>query len=323
MARTRVYRDGTLQAENFPIDDVSDYLAEPDTTVWLDLCAPTAADFTAISEELGLHELAVEDAVNRGERAKVDDYGAYSLLIVYSAHIDTETTELVGCDLTAFITDRALVTVRRSERFDIDAVVRRWDSTAGLTKSGAGFLLHGLLDYVVDGHYEVAQLIDDWIEELEDEVFDDHPKFPQLQRRSLRLRKNVLRLRRMVLPMREVLTNIMSPKMKLVDDQLMPYYQDVYDHVLRTSEWTESLREMIVSIRETQLNLQSYRLNDIMKKLTGWAAIIAVPTAITGFYGQNVPYPGFNSEWGFVVSVVAILLISGLLYLTFRKRGWL
>lgn len=323
MSRTRVYRDGVLYAEHFPVDDVSDYLAEPGTTVWLDFCAPTKADLVAISEELGLHELAVEDAINHGERAKVDDYDTHSLLIAYSASLDAETEELKACDLTAFITDRALVTVRGNEHFDIDAVVRRWDAASGLAKSGVGFLLHGLLDYIVDGHYTVAQLVDDWTEDLEDQVLDDHPKFAQLQRKSLQLRKNVVRLRRIVLPMRDVVANVMSHKLGLVDDQLMPYYQDVYDHVLRTSEWTESLRDMIMSIRETQLNLQSYQLNDIMKKLTSWAAIIAVPTAITGFYGQNVPYPGFNSEWGFVVSILAILIISGSLYLTFRKRGWL
>lgn len=323
MARTRVYRDGILQAENFPVADVSDHLADPGATVWLDFCAPTEADLAAIGEELGLHELAVEDAVHRGQRAKVDDYNTHSLLTAYSAHLDAETGELATCELTAFITDRALVTVHENEQFDIDAVVRRWDSDSGLTKSGVGFLLHGLLDYLVDGHFEAAQLIDDWTEELEDQVLEERPKFAQLQRRSLQLRKSVVHLRRVVLPMRDVLTAVMAHKACLVDDTLRPYYQDVYDHVLRTGEWTESLREMISSIRETQLNLQSFQLNDIMKKVTSWAAIIAVPTAITGFYGQNVPFPGFQAEWGFVVSLLAIVIISVLLYRAFKKRDWL
>jgi magnesium transporter len=323
MARTRVYREGVLQAENFPVADVSEYLADPATTVWLDFCAPTADDLAAIGEELGLHELAVEDAINRRQRPKVDDYDTHSLLTAYSAHLDAETGELTACELTAFITDQAMVTVHQSEQFDIDDVVHRWDSATELTKSGVGFLLHGLLDYIVDGHFDAVQLLDEWTEDLEEGVFGERPKFADLQRRSLQLRKSLLRLRRIVLPMRDVVTTVMSPKMTLVDDALRPYYQDVYDHVLRACEWTESLREMIGSIRETQLNLQSYQLNDIMKKLTSWAAIIAVPTAITGFYGQNVPFPGFQSEWGFVASLLAIVSISGFLYRSFKKRNWL
>ena len=104
---------------------------------------------------------------------------------------------------------------------------------------------------------------------------------------------------------------------------MLPYYQDVLDHVLRVSEWTESLREEIATIRETQLSLQGNRLNTIMKKVTSWAAIIAVPTAITGFYGQNVPYPGFAQTWGVWMSTVAIVVLSGVLYVLFKRRDWL
>ena len=103
----------------------------------------------------------------------------------------------------------------------------------------------------------------------------------------------------------------------------MPYYQDVYDHVLRASEWTESLRDLVSTIVETNLTLQGNRLNTITKKVTSWAAIIAVPTAITGFYGQNVPYPGFAQESGFITSSILILVLSGALYLAFKRRNWL
>jgi magnesium transporter len=323
MARTRLYRNGVLEAENFPVDDVSEYLADPSATVWLDFCAPTAADLASIAEELGLHELAVEGAVHRNQRAKVDCFDTHSLLTAYSVHLDDRSGNLSSCELSAFITDRALVTVRKNEQFDIDAVLQRWDSSNGLAKSGVGFLLHGLLDYIVDGHFDAAQIMDDQIEQLEDLVFDERPQHARLQRRSLQLRKSLVHLRRVVLPMREVVNTLMRRDVTLVDDTMTPYYQDVYDHVLRASEWTESLRDLITTIRETQLNLQSFQLNTIMKKVTGWAAIIAVPTAITGFYGQNVPYPGFQSAWGFWLSTFAIFVISGALYLAFRKRDWL
>ena len=115
----------------------------------------------------------------------------------------------------------------------------------------------------------------------------------------------------------------MRRDLHLVDTELTTYYQDVYDHVLRAGEWTESLRDLVSTVLETRLTIQGNRLNEIMKKLTSWAAIIAIPTAITGFYGQNVPYPGFNQHWGVWVSTISILLIAFALYITFKKKDWL
>ena len=103
--------------------------------------------------------------------------------------------------------------------------------------------------------------------------------------------------------MREVVNTLMRRDVRLVDPELMPYYQDVYDHVLRATEWTESLRDLVTTILETNLTIQGNRMNIITKKVTSWAAIIAVPTAITGFYGQNVPYPGFSNHVGLIVAV--------------------
>ncbi|HVV14706.1 magnesium/cobalt transporter CorA [Amycolatopsis sp.] len=323
MSRTRLYRDGVLAAENFPVADISDYLPETDTAVWLDMCAPDEEDLAAISEELGLHRLAVEDAVHEHQRPKLDRYDTHSFLTAYAVRLDERTAVLTDSELAVFITPKALVTVRKSDDFAIEEVVARWDSAAELAKGGVGFLLHGLLDYIVDGYFEAVQSLDEQIEELEDMVFADRVNHKDMQRRSLALRKSLVRLRRVVLPMREVVNALMRPSLRLASEEMRPYYQDVYDHVLRASEWTESLRDLVTTIRETQLTIQSNRLNTIMKKVTSWAAIIAVPTAVTGFYGQNVPYPGFDQNWGFWVSTVAIVIISASLYALFRRKDWL
>lgn len=323
MARTRLYRNGVLEKENFPPADVSDFLPDAAATVWLDMCFPTEEDLATISEELGLHKLAVEDAVYEHQRPKVDRYDTHWFLTAYGVRLDPDTGALVKSEVAAFITERALVTVRKDEHFDIDAVVERWDSAAELAKGGVGFLVHGLLDYIVDGHFDAVQALDEEIETLEDLVFAESVDHRELQRRFLRLRKSLVTLRRVVLPMREVVNSLMRRDHQLTSDELVPYYQDVYDHVLRASEWTESLRDMITTLRETQLNLQGNRLNMIMKKVTSWAAIIAVPTAVTGFYGQNVPYPGFNQSWGFWLSVLIMIVLSAGLYFLFRRRDWL
>jgi magnesium transporter len=161
------------------------------------------------------------------------------------------------------------------------------------------------------------------MEELEDRLFDNVPRGLEVQRRSFQLRKSLVLLRRLVIPMREVVNALMRPDIHVMNDELMPYYHDVYDHVLRAAEWTDSLRDLVGSILETNLTIQGNRMNVITKKVTGWAAIIAVPTFITGFYGMNVPYPGFSAHTGWITAL-SVMLASGLiLYAVFRRRDWI
>ena len=323
MPRTRLYRNGVLESEGFPIAEVSDQLADDAAVVWFDLCQPSAAELTAVSEELGLHPLAVEDAVHEHQRPKLDRYSSHLFVTAYAVQLDTRSGELDVHEVAAFVTANALVTVRKSDGFDIGAVLARWDQSPDLAKYGVGFLLHGLIDYVVDTHFEAVQTLDDQIEALENQLFEDTPADQQMQRRTFELRKSLVRLRRVVLPMREEVNALLRRDLHIVDPAMQPYYQDVYDHVLRATEWTESLRDLVSTIFETHLSLRSNRLNVVMKQVTSWAAIIAVPTAVTGFYGQNVPYPGFGHASGFWTSTVVTLLASGVLFIVFRSKDWI
>jgi magnesium transporter len=322
-ARTRLYRDGNLELEGFPVADISEHLTDEAVTIWLDLRDPDLDDLAVLSEEFGLHPLAVEDAVHEHERPKLDRYGTHLFLTAYGARLDTETGELATSEIAAFVTPRALITVRKDDGLDIGAVVERWDGSPDLARFGVGYLLHGLLDYVVDGHFEAVQSLDDAVEDLEDKLFSTVPQDMVVQRRSFELRKSLVLLRRVVIPMREVVNALMRRDLHVVATDLMPYYQDVYDHVLRAAEWTDSLRDLVNSILETNLTIQGNRMNIITKKVTSWAAIIAVPTFITGLYGMNVPYPGFGNRVGLDASL-SVMLISGfVLYVVFRRKDWL
>jgi magnesium transporter len=323
MTMTRAYRDGELVAEGFAADDISDYVADPKNTVWVDVCAPTMADLDMLSRELGLHSLAVEDAVHPHQRPKLDVYSEHLFLTAYAVELDEVTGQLAQREISAFITGNALVTVRKSEDFPIKELTARWDSTRNLAVGGVAFLLHGLLDYVVDTHFEAVQSLDDQIEALEDELFSERTRDALVQRRTYELRKSLVTLRRVVLPMREVVNTLLRRDLHIIPGDLQPYYQDVYDHVLRATEWTESLRDLVTTILETHLSLRGNRLNVVMKQVTSWAAIIAVPTAVTGFYGQNVPYPGFGHPLGFWVSSAVIVVLSGGLYLIFKRKEWI
>lgn len=322
MIHTRLYRAGVLEVEDFPLADVSDHILEPECTVWVDFTNPTRKDLAALEEELGLHRLAVEDAVNPYERPKLDRYDTHLFMAAYAVELDEKTGTLSTQAIKAFITPRALVTVHGTS-FDMKRVVQHWDEQPDLASHGVSFLLWGLLDSVVDGHFATVQDLDAQIEALEDSLFDPKPKSPEVQRRSFELRKSLVLLRRVILPMREVVNTLMRRDLQAVDDTMGPYFQDVYDHVLRVTEWTESLRDLVNTILETNISLQGNRMNLIMKKVTSWAAIIAVPTAITGFYGQNLPFPGFASPWGFAASSALIVVASAALYFAFRRNDWL
>jgi magnesium transporter len=322
-ARTRLYRDGRLVEQGFPVAQISDYLAEGGVTIWLDLRDPDRGDLAVLQEEFGLHPLAIEDALHDRERPKIDRYRTHLFLTAYGARLDQRSGQLATSEISAFVLPHALITIRKDDGLDIGKVVDHWDANPDLARHGTGFLVHGLLDFIVDGHFEAVQSLDDSVEELEDDLFDDKPRDMAVQRRSFELRKSLVVLRRVVLPMREVLNTLMRRDLHHVDDELIPYFQDVYDHVLRATEWTESLRDLVTTILETNLTIQGNRMNVISKKVTGWAAIIAVPTFITGFYGMNVPYPGFSTHLGFTIAILVMIGTGALLYWVFRHNDWL
>ena len=324
MPRNRQYQNGKLIRENFPIEEISDCFEDSDSVVWLDLESPSSDDLHAISVEFGLHELAVEDAVHDHERPKLDRYNTHLFLSAYGVELDAVHATLQSSELAVFVLQRALITIRKSGHFDIEQVVARWDASTDLSSEGVSYLLYGLLDVLVDGHFTAVQSLDDEIEALEDLLFDDRrAQVEVVQRRSFELRKSLVLLRRIVLPMREVVNSLLRRDLHVVSAHMEPYYQDVYDHVLRATEWTESLRDLVNSILETNITIQGNRMNLIMKKVTSWAAIIAVPTAITGFYGQNLPYPGFGKESGLILSVSLIVGIGTVLYFAFKRWEWL
>jgi magnesium transporter len=323
MERNRVYRDGVLEAKDFPSEQISDLLEQPGTVVWLDLQSPDAAELALLAEEFGLNDLAVEDATHEHQRPKVDRYRSHIFLSLYGVHLDVATGNLTSSELAVFASPRWLITVRKTGAFDMAHVEDVWDDNPDLAAAGVGFLLHGLLDHVVDGHFDAVQELDEAVESIEARLFDDRPEPLAVQKRSFQMRRALVDLRRVTLPMREVLNTMLRRDLGFVTEELAPFYQDVYDHVLRVSEWTESLRDLVTTIQDSNLQVQSNRLNEVMKKLTAYAALFGAVAAITGFFGQNLPYPGFGKHSGLVA--MAVLLVGAVVGLStvFRRRGWL
>ena len=227
-------------------------------------------------------------------------------------------------EISIFITPRALITVRKDD-FDIDTLIAHWDLNADLTNTTnyVSVLTYGLLDAVVDGHYAAIEQLDDAIDDLQTLPLPN----PHRTRYSPpRLRPG--RQPRCPPPRRgpdagELVSRLMRADSHLLDDTLGPYWHDVYDHAQRTTETVDAARDRVDRIADTQRNEQDAQLNEITKKLAAWAAIIAVPTAVTGFYGQNVPYPGFGHHAGFLTSCFVMIILAGGLYWLLRRNNWL
>ncbi len=325
MTHTRLYRDGALELEDFPVQDISEYVGDPACTVWLDVHDPDSADFAMITEEFGLHQLAIEDARHEQQRPKLDT------LPHPSVHERLRGHHRPGHRRVRGQRGRRLHHLERADhhpqgRALPDATMSwsagttppTWRSTACPSWCTACSTTWSTVTSPPCRSWTSASRT--WRSLL----FEDGPEeIRTVQRRSFELRKSLVRLRRVVLPMREVVNSLLRRDLHVVAEPMMPYYQDVYDHVLRATEWTESLRDLVTTVMETNLTVQGNRMNMIMKKVTSWAAIIAVPTAVTGFYGQNVPYPGFGSHLGFWTSAGIMIALSALLYRAFKRRDWI
>jgi magnesium transporter len=319
-----MYRKGALEAEGFPVSEVSERLEEPETVVWVGLHGPSKEQLHELAGELGLHELAVEDALGPHQRTKLDHYATHKFLSCHAVRVDTDAGVLEEAEVDAFISERWLITVLDDDCFfELDTVVARWDRAADLAAHGVSFLLYGLLDLIVDGYFDTVQQFDDFYDHVSESIFSEHPLAPEEQRDWFRMRRALVRFHRRVVPLREALSALMRREHGAVAADLYPYYQDVYDHLLRVNESTDSLRDLVSTIVETNLSLRDFRQNQIMKKVTSWAAIIAVPTLVTGYYGMNVPFPGSGETSGVLVSAALITILSAGLYVLFRRRDWL
>ncbi len=324
--QTRLYSRGQVTDQDFAYEDLAGHLREhPEAVAWLDLCEPSAADLALVGDEYGLHPLAIEDALADHERPKLDRYPDHLFVNVYAVSVPRPEEKPHKVEISAFVTKRVLITVHKREG-DVSILTDRWDQKADAELSASGginFLLYGLFDTVVDSQYAAARRIDESMDSIEDAMLGEGGAPRPVRMRGFALRRTLAQLRRAVAPMQDVVAGILRPDNDLIDDSLRPYYRDVEDHAERALESIEHSLTRITELLDADLNEQSNVLNDITRKLAAWAAIIAVPTALTGYFGQNLPYPGYQKTWGFVESTVLIVVLATGLYFFLKKRGWL
>lgn len=325
MSIRRLYSNGTLESDDLKAVDLARRLAQADdgSFAWIDLCSTDTQELGELAEVLDLHDLAVEDAVDDQERQKLFRFpGHRSMQVVYLALEDGDEPRLALTRVTAFVTRSVVLTVHDGT-FPVEDMVQRLDDNADLAAYGIDFLVWGLVDVIVDANREVLNRLDDRAEDLGREAFTARD-FVDLQTRVFALRRLIARVRRSAIPLRDVVAGWYHQELSEQGlHRLEPYFQDVLDHATFSVEAADSTRELADTISESVIGLQGNAANDIMKQVTSWAAIIGVPAVIVGFFGENVNFPGYGTDWGTWFSLGLIFIACTILYVLFRRSNWL
>ncbi len=317
----RLYRHGKLEEPDFDVRRVSEVLGDRDVVVWVDIERPDEPAMNTLREEFGFHELALEDCLHPHQRPKIEQYDKYFFLVAYGA--SPEDGHIRQHEMAMFVGPRYLVTVRKDPPFDLSAVEDRLATHPELAEEGAGHLLYVLLDHIVDGYFVAVDAMEDRSQAIEEQVLEA-AGVPNAQAEIFLLRKDLVHFRRAVAPLRDVLDVLQQRRVAVVTERLEPYYRNVYDHVLRVTDFIDSIRDLLSSALDAHLSVVSNRLNEVMKKLTAWASIILVPTLIAGVYGMNfehMPELGWLAGYPFALALMAASAL--LLFRSFKKRNWL
>jgi magnesium transporter len=320
---TRVYRDGVEVACGPDLDPLAELDADSGRTVWVDLEDAAPDRLERLGKQLGLHPLAVEDALGDHQRDKWAHYPNHLFLVAHAAELDADAGVLRTTELDVFIGDRWLVTVHGDGGALIARVDRHRNRAPDLAATGIGYLVYGLLDEIVDGYATVLDRFEKYYDTIAEQVFADQPIGKAHQRQWFAMRRALTRFDRIINPLHEGLGPMVQEDIDRFPAAASPYLRDVASEVKRAALEVDALRELVAQIIETEVSLRDLRQNTVMKRVTSWAAIIAVPTLVTGWYGMNVPYPGSQQTSGVVVAGALSLGIAGTLYVLFKRKEWL
>jgi magnesium transporter len=326
MITCHVIHDGRIEREPLDAERVGEILdRDADAKVWLDVTAPTEEDFATLARRFGLHELSVEDMRHRGQRPKVETFSGYHFVVLRPLSRGTGD-ELVEHELHAVIAERFLITLRYDPVYDLVDALERWHRQVDPEEqSRPGWTLYVLMDEIVDAYLSLVEDFEDRADELEELVFREDGGAPsaEVQQQLFHLKRDVVGYRRSVMPLRRVV-DFFQEQPAIVTSPLAPYYRDVADHVVRCIELVDNVRDLLTALLEVRVAQVANRLNEVMRKLTAWAAIILLPTMIAGIYGMNfVHMPELQWRWGYPAALALMAAGAGALYVVFKRKDWL
>ncbi|WP_196073223.1 CorA family divalent cation transporter [Nakamurella alba] len=333
--RAFLWRDGAVLDEHPSQPTVASTLRADHTAMaWALLPREQTGALASAVDFLQVDALGVEDVLGDDESVKLDWVGGTMVAVLPHHVFDAATGDLTKTRVSILAGPRTVVLLVDPDVAD-DLEKHLRSGTDAVLTDGVPAVLHMIIDRLVDDDTAVLAEMEDAVDELSDQLFDDRPLGKQEQLTAFRLRRSVTRFRRVAVPLRSITSDLATAAARrdgddptdaaetLLGTRSAREFADVADHAAHNAGGADAMREVLASVYETNLSLADVRLNTVMKKLAGWAAIIAVPTFVTGFMGMNVPYPGYGTTTGVVVSVVVVLVAVLVLYLLFRRKGWL
>ncbi len=316
--------DGTVkELARVNYHDIDALRKSEGAVVWLDITDPTDADLDVLDTEFGLHPLAREDIQRRKQRPKVDTYPQQTVVVTYEVRISDgagKATELAEHHL--FVGSRYIVSVHWGPSTVISSVQTRFRERAPTVASASGWLLYAILDAVADGYFPVLDLMAERIDVLEERVIAGTGGGQPL-REVLDLKRELLDLRRVLGPMRDSANALLRRDNDLIEEEALPYFQDLFDHLIRILDQVDLYRDLVAATLEANLAVTSNSLNAIMKRLTAFTVLLMVPTLIAGIYGMNFRYmPELGQQWGYPAVLVVMAISVTAVGLFFRAKNW-
>jgi len=314
-----IYKDGKRVREA-PLTDEGLRL-KPGEYLWIGLYEPTSEEFEALVRRFRLHPLAVEDALAAHQMPKIEVYGSELFIVARTAQ---KADDAIWCGEThVFVGPRYVITIRHGSARAHTQLRAQLEASPLQLKHGADFILHGVLDFIVDAYVPIVDDIEDSVLEMEQRALDSFLSRADIKR-LFQLRRELLKFSRVLGPMEEVANKLQSLDLPCIDREVRPYFRDVADHVRRVSSRAASLRDILASVFEVSNLLEQQRQGVITRKLAAWAAILATPTAVAGIYGMNFDHmPELRWTYGYPAVMGLIFAICLGLYITFKRTKWL
>src|SRR5215210_1564262 len=316
-----VYEDGARRPGELELEDAYEACRKGKAFAWIGLLEPTEDEFDSVRREFGLHELAVEDAIKAHQRPKLEVYGDSLFVVLKTARYVEEGDQVELGEVQVFIGDGFIITVRHGETALHD-VRLRLEQRRDLLRNGPAAALYAIVDRVVDDYGPVIVSVDEDIREVEGLVFSEAWANPA--ERIYKLKREVLELHSAVGPLVEPIERLERGEAGFVPDDLRPYFRDVKDHLIRYVREVEGFRELLTSILAANLTHITVRQNEDVRKISAYAAIIAVPTLITGVYGMNFDHmPELGWRFGYPLALAVMATVCLVLWRLFKRAGWL
>ena len=313
------YRDGKKICD-ITVEEISDFVAQPGTFVWLGLYEPDERLMREVQEEFGLHDLAVEDAWRAHQRPKLEAYDDTLFVVLRTARM--EKGELLFGETHIFVGPRYVGTVRHGASSAYTEVRTRCEYSPELLGKGPGFILYAVLDFVMDQYFPIVADLEDELEAIEEGIFRSRTDRDAVEN-AYALKSKMMAVRRAVLPVVQICNDLPLHR-SLIADEIRPYFRDVSDHAHSILEVVESGREMVNTALTVNLTLLSMKHNEVMKRLAGWGAILAIPTMIGGIYGMNFEkMPELGWSFGYPLVLGVMITTCVLIYRKLKRAGWL